>query len=116
MLIGDRLKSVSSSLQRAGEKSPALFLWYVLAFMTVTRNPDMRVQHLAIGREGAPLLVVDNLVGNPADLVELAATKMFAMSHDAYPGTRAKAPLTYQRFVLETLRPEIDSAFGLAGR
>lgn len=82
--------------------------------MTVSRNPDMRVQRLAIGREGAPLLVVDNLAGNPEDLVELAATKMFATTHPFYPGMRAKAPLTYQRFILETLRPDIDMAFGVA--
>lgn len=83
--------------------------------MTTTRHPEMRVQRLAIGREGAPLLVVDNAVGNSADLVELAATKVFAMSPNFYPGMRAKAPLTYQKFILETLRPEIDAAFGLAG-
>lgn len=76
----------------------------------------MRVQQLSIGREGAPLLVVDNLVGNPADLVELAATKTYAMSPNFYPGLRAKAPLTYQRHILETLRPAIDTAFGLAGK
>src|SRR6185503_8190217 len=84
-------------------------------FMTPTRHPEMRVQRLAIGREGAPLLVVDNAVGNSADLLELAATKMFAMSPHSYPGTRAKAPLAYQQFILETLRPDIDQAFGLAG-
>jgi Family of unknown function (DUF6445) len=82
--------------------------------MTTTRHPEMRVQRLTIGREGAPLLVVDNMVGNPADLVELAATKMFAMAPTMYPGVRAKAPLTYQHFILETLRPDIDAAFGLA--
>jgi hypothetical protein len=82
---------------------------------TTTRHPEIRVQRLAIGRERAPLLVVDNPVGNPAELVELAATKMFAVAPYSYPGLRAKAPLSYQHFVLETLRPEIDAAFGLAG-
>ena len=76
----------------------------------------MHVQRLAIGRERAPLLVVDNAVANPAELVDLAATKMFTPTRYAYPGTRARAPLTYQHFILETLRPEIDAAFGLAGQ
>jgi len=84
--------------------------------MTAIRHPEMRVQRLAIGREGAPLLVVDNAVGNPGDLVELAATKMFTATPYAYPGTRARAPLSYQHFILATLRPDIDAAFGLAGR
>ena len=84
--------------------------------MTVTSHPDMRVQRLAIGREAAPLLVVDNLVSNPEELVELAASKMFAAAPSYYPGMRAKAPLSYQRFILDKLRPEIDAAFGLEGR
>jgi hypothetical protein len=84
--------------------------------MTVSRHPEMRVQRLSLGREGAPLLVVDNLVNDPAELVELAASKMFAASPTYYPGMRAKAPLTYQRFILEELRPEIDATFGLRGR
>jgi hypothetical protein len=84
--------------------------------MTVSRHPEMRVQRLSLGRESAPLLVVDNLVSDPAELVELAANKMFAASPTYYPGMRAKAPLTYQRFILEELRPEIDATFGLHGR
>lgn len=84
--------------------------------MTVSRHPEMRIQHLNIGREGAPLLVIDDLVKDPDELVELAATKVFSPAPTYYPGMRAKAPLTYQRFILEELRPEIDSAFGLRGR
>ena len=84
--------------------------------MTVSRHPEMRVQRVSLGREGAPLLVVDNLVSDPAELVELAASKMFVASPTYYPGMRAKAPLTYQRFILEVLRPEIDATFGLHGR
>ena len=84
--------------------------------MTVARHPEMRVQRLEIGRERAPLLVVDNLVDDPDELVELAASKMFAAAPTYYPGLRAKAPLSYQRFILEDLRPEIDATFGLRGR
>lgn len=84
--------------------------------MTVSRHPEMQVQRIHLGREGAPLLVVDNLVNDPVELVELAATKIFAAAPTYYPGLRAKAPLSYQRFVLEVLRPEIDAAFGLKGR
>jgi hypothetical protein len=84
--------------------------------MTVGRHPQMRVQRLEIGRERAPLLVVDNLVADPEELVELAASKMFSAAPTYYPGMRAKAPLSYQRFILEELRPEIDAVFGLRGR
>jgi hypothetical protein len=84
--------------------------------MTVTRHPELRIQCLHVGREGLPLLVVDNLVSNPQELVDLAVTKVFSASPTYYPGMRAKAPLTYQRLILEQLRPSIDQMFGLAGR
>jgi hypothetical protein len=84
--------------------------------MTIVRHPEIRVQRLEIGHERAPLLVIDNLVRDPGELVELAASKMFSAAPTYYPGLRAKAPLTYQRFILEELRPEIDAVFGLRGR
>lgn len=84
--------------------------------MTVARHPGLRLQQWHIGRENAPLLVVDNLVADPDELVDLAASKIFSGAPSYYPGTRAKAPLTYQRFILEELRPAIDGLFGLAGR
>ena len=76
----------------------------------------MRARRLHIGREAAPLLVIDNVVAAPEELVELAASKVFSDAPSYYPGKRAKAPLSYQRFILEDLRPLIDEHFGLAGR
>jgi len=76
----------------------------------------MRIQRLNLGREAAPLIVVDNLVSNPDELVDLASAKVFAEAPSYYPGLRAKAPLSYQRFVIDELRSAIDDAFGLRGR
>jgi hypothetical protein len=84
--------------------------------MTVALHPDSRIHTLHIGRENLPLLVVDNLVSDPQSLVDLAVTKVFSGVSTYYPGTRAKAPLTYQRFILERLRPTIDQLFGLHGK
>jgi hypothetical protein len=84
--------------------------------MDITRHPELRVRSLRIGREAAPLLVIDNVVAAPDELVELAASKMFSDAPSYYPGKRAKAPLSYQRFILEELRPLIDEHFGAAGR
>jgi hypothetical protein len=84
--------------------------------MSVERHPELRVQRVKIGREQAPLLVVDNLVAQPDALVELAASKMFSGAVSYYPGMRAKAPLSYQQFILEGLRPFIDETFGSAGQ
>jgi hypothetical protein len=76
----------------------------------------MRIQRLHLGRENAPLLVIDNAVSDPEELFELAAAKMYAEAPSYYPGMRSKAPLTYQRFILDELRPLFDEHFGLRGR
>jgi hypothetical protein len=81
--------------------------------MSVAPHPEQRIQALHIGQENVPLLVVDNLVADPQALVDIAATKVFSSVATYYPGTRAKAPLTYQRFILEKLRPAINDLFGL---
>jgi hypothetical protein len=63
--------------------------------------PVVNIEKLSIGREGAPLLVIDDAVPNPEELVELAVNKVYADVDTYYPGVRARAPLSYQRFILE---------------
>ncbi|MES1195837.1 MAG: DUF6445 family protein, partial [Steroidobacter sp.] len=46
--------------------------------MFPTLHPDIRIQKLSIGNEGAPLLVIDNLVAQPEELVQLAARKHYS--------------------------------------
>jgi len=79
-------------------------------------HPGLAIQKLVIGREGAPLLVIDNLVADADSLVNLAASKFFGDVASYYPGVRAKAPLTYQQFVLEQLRGLFADYFGLGQR
>jgi len=79
--------------------------------MTITRHRDFRLQRLRIGREQAPLVVIDNLVANPEDLLNVAASKQFGDVASYYPGVRAKASLTYQLFILEQLRSVFAEEF-----
>lgn len=72
--------------------------------MTLALHPDIRLQKLRIGREQAPLVVVDNLVADPEELVDLASVKQFGDVASYYPGVRAKVPLTYQQFIIGQLR------------
>ena len=81
--------------------------------MTFILHPDFRLQKLSFGREQAPLVVVDNLVANPDELVNLAATKLFGDVTSYYPGVRAKVPLTYQQFIINNLRDVCSGYFGL---
>jgi hypothetical protein len=76
-------------------------------------NPS--IEKLSIGREGAPLLVVDDVVPDPERLVELAADKVYADVASYYPGVRAKAPLSYQRFILERFGSLFGEFFGIPG-
>jgi len=78
-------------------------------------HPAIRVQKLTIGRELAPLLVIDNLLAAPDVLVEIAAGKFYGDVVSYYPGIRAKAPLTYQQFLLGELRGLFGEFFGLQG-
>ena len=49
-----------------------------MALMDLVLHPDFRIQKLEIGREAAPLIVIDNLVADADQLVELAADKVFS--------------------------------------
>jgi len=73
----------------------------------------MRIQKLTIGRENAPLLVIDNLVADPDELVRDAVAKRYAAPHSYYPGLRAKAPLSYQMVVVGELRSLLCEYFQL---
>ncbi len=81
--------------------------------MNYATHPAATVQKLTIGRERAPLLVIDNLVSDAESLVDLAAKKMFGDVVTYYPGIRAKVPLTYQQFVLQQFGPLFVEYFGL---
>jgi hypothetical protein len=81
--------------------------------MELAKHPDFRLQALRIGREQAPLIVIDNFTAMPDSLVDLAAAKVFADVASYFPGVRAKVPLSYQQFVIAALRPTVAEHFGL---
>ena len=81
--------------------------------MQLAKHPDFHLQALRFGREQAPLVVIDNFAASPDALVDLAAGKVFSDVSSYYPGVRAKVPLSYQQFVVETLRPIVAQHFGL---
>ena len=73
----------------------------------------MRIQKLTIGRENAPLVVIDNLVADLEELVRDAVSKRYSPPPSYYPGLRAKAPLSYQVFVVGELRGMLCEYFEL---
>ena len=81
--------------------------------MLLHRHSDLRVSKLSIGAEGAPLLVIDNLVSDPDRLVRKAARSHFVGQTSMFPGTRARAPLSYEHFLQETLNPLLSECFAM---
>lgn len=79
--------------------------------MLLSRHPGIRVNKLSIGAEGAPLLVIDDLVSDPDRLVRKAATRHFVAQSSSFPGIRAPAPLSYQQFLETTLKPLLQEHF-----
>ncbi|MET0807312.1 MAG: DUF6445 family protein [Pseudoxanthomonas sp.] len=81
--------------------------------MLLHRHPGLRVSKLSIGAEGAPLLVIDNLVSDPDRLVRKAARSHFVEQRSMFPGIRARAPLSYEYFLQETLNPLLAECFAI---
>jgi hypothetical protein len=77
-------------------------------------NPNARVKLRSIGSEQNPLLVIDDVLENPEEMVEAAATASWAAPNGTfYPGVNADLPVAYLRTLLPVLKPSFERAFGL---
>ncbi|MDG2523969.1 DUF6445 family protein [Stenotrophomonas sp. HITSZ_GD] len=85
--------------------------------MLIHLHPQVRITASRMGSEGAPLLVIDQLVADPERLVRKAARHDFQPQGAMFPGIRARAPLGYEHFLESALKPYLSEYFGLpAGR
>jgi Family of unknown function (DUF6445) len=79
-------------------------------------HADFRAAIVRIGAAREPVIVVDNLIADPAALVEHAAGGAFApVTAGFYPGVRAGLPPAYSEAVRAGLGALIGAAFGPAG-
>jgi Family of unknown function (DUF6445) len=77
-------------------------------------HPDLRIRVEHVGAERIPLLIVDDLVDRPDDLVAFAATDCtLAPPTDMYPGLRAPAPKSYGEVLRKGLTQAINTAYSL---
>ena len=81
--------------------------------MLITPHPGIRVSRRSLGKEGAPLLIIDELVSDPDRLVRKASISHFVQQSSMFPGIRAPAPLSYQQFLETTLNPLLKEHFDL---
>ncbi len=77
-------------------------------------NPSARVKLRQYGEEQNALLIIDDVLLNPDDLVDIAAATAFS-APDAtyYPGLNAPLPPLYLETLLPILRPSLIRAFGI---
>jgi hypothetical protein len=81
--------------------------------MLIERHRDMRIEKRTLGGEGAPLLVIDNLVADPERLVRRAARRGFGRMGEHFPGARTGAPAMYEPFLESVLNPLLPDHFGI---
>lgn len=72
---------------------------------------QLTVQHP--GNEQSPLLIVDNFVAQPEQLIADACQQRFVANSAYYPGVRAPAPPSYQQLLLQSLTPVLRDVFTL---
>ena len=81
--------------------------------MLIEPHPGIRSETYTLGSEGAPLLVIDNLVTDPARLVHRAARRTFDANSTYFPGIRVRAPAMYEALLESILKPLLPECFGI---
>src|SRR5580658_3818912 len=78
-------------------------------------NEHRAVEIVKVGREGHPVLVIDDYLSNPEAMVDFAASAAnFAAPNNWYPGLRAQPlPQDYVVEVIRTLHRIIGETFEL---
>lgn len=77
-------------------------------------SPDIRFQLRHIGVEKQPLVVIDNILAEPQNLIDAAcAADFYVPEHTRYPGLNARLPEDYYSLIVGALRGPMQAAFGL---
>ncbi|ESQ91567.1 hypothetical protein ABAC460_06160 [Asticcacaulis sp. AC460] len=83
-------------------------------YTSLAINPKAEVHLRRIGREGHPLLIIDDVLLEPEALVGMAAEAEFAPPTGTYyPGLNAALPRSYLETLLPVLRPSFERAFAI---
>jgi hypothetical protein len=82
--------------------------------MHLELHSGLTIQRVELGKEGAPLLIVDQFVADPDELLRKAARSHFVPIGKMFPGIRARAPANYEKLLEAFLRPRMLEHFGIA--
>ncbi|MEP1446144.1 MAG: DUF6445 family protein [Paraglaciecola sp.] len=81
--------------------------------MQLSLAPDIKITKSRFGHEQAPLIIIDNFIKQPEQLVEHASQQHFLANSPYYPGVRASAPIPYQQLLLQQLQSTLIDYFEL---
>jgi hypothetical protein len=77
-------------------------------------HPDLSYKFYNVGREGTPLLVIDNFIQNAHSLVDFCRENTnFSKVDNFYPGLRMAAPKMYIHAINHYLAELLNNIFGL---
>jgi hypothetical protein len=77
-------------------------------------SPDARMEMRRVGREGHPLLIIDNAISEPERLIGDAVAATFEKpAHTRYPGLNAPLPDYYGKGILNAVNPLLARGFGM---
>lgn len=77
-------------------------------------NPRPVIRGMKVGREQQPVVIIDNVLENPEDMVDLACRSEFTPPKgSAYPGLNAPAPKSYTQGLAPLLSDFARSGFGV---
>lgn len=82
----------------------------------LTFNPNARIQARYLGTERQPLLIIDNVLGRPADMVRYAIDRADFQPPPPgsyYPGLNGDLPADYGPALVRALRPLLAKGFGI---
>lgn len=79
-------------------------------------NEELSVQTSIVGIEEEKVLIIDNFLKNPDELVDLAVSQTFTPYNTQYPGIKSPAPAEYTRELLGRLVPIIANHYDLPPR
>ena len=76
--------------------------------------PDASITVERLGREGEPLVIIDNFTGQPERLRAMGTAAQYHPAGVDYPGRRALADPSYLDFRREMMMQVIGRVFGLS--
>jgi len=83
--------------------------------MQLSLNSNMTSSVYQLGDEKSPLLVVDDFLQDPEQLVEHACQQRYVQNSPLYPGVRAPTPISLQSLLLNSLTQQLQEVFQLKG-